>query len=702
MRHRVIALAGTALAVLSPSLAAAQNEGLQAAQRAELARTTGGDHTSAVASAARAPTVAWVTRTRGEEILWIADRPGAPARARVKLVGDVGDTITQLALSPDGRWMSWRQGPSGVPNGRPPNAAGLAHALKESLWLAPASGGEPVMIAERGSGVAFAPNSGFIAYRAGGLRLRTLANGSIGDEASPLPGIQGVAQIAWSPDGKLLAFTSSRRATSFIGIWQIGADRVRWLAPSFELDQAPSWSPDGRRIAFLRQTPMRRGQVHDVMTGFPFSVWIGDVATLTAREVYRTPARDGSAQYGTPPYWLNDREVAFLSDQGGFSHVWTAGTDSPARQRTRGRCDVEEISVAAAGIAVTSNCADRYRRDVSLMRPDGSLRRISGARASAQDGVWIGDTGRVLYRIADAARPYRPAAADASGETILAQAEAVSDFREPEIVTFRAPDGTEVTGTLFLPQGASGRTPAVVYVHGGPPRQMMPTWHPAAYYSYAYAANQALAARGIAVLAVNFRTGIGFGQAFRNAPGYGPHGSSELQDVVAAGEYLKARADVDPARIAIYGGSVGGYISAMALARRSDLFRAGVIWHPITDWTNWVKDDKPDLNYTPWGVTEAGIEIARRSSPLWNVDSWTSPVLIVVGDDDRQVLVEESQWLYRALIDKGVPVETMMLPGESHGFLRHTHWLDVLARTNAYLIRHLETGRQGSPSRRDQ
>ncbi len=109
-------------------------------------------------------------------------------------------------------------------------------------------------------------------------------------------------------------------------------------------------------------------------------------------------------------------------------------------------------------------------------------------------------------------------------------------------------------------RGVGARKPAVVFAHGGPPRQMLLGWHYRFYYANSYALNQYLASRGFVVLSVNFRLGIGYGYDFHQPRDGGIRGASEYQDVLAAGKYLQARADVDPARVGIWGGSYGGYL----------------------------------------------------------------------------------------------------------------------------------------------
>jgi dipeptidyl aminopeptidase/acylaminoacyl peptidase len=165
-----------------------------------------------------------------------------------------------------------------------------------------------------------------------------------------------------------------------------------------------------------------------------------------------------------------------------------------------------------------------------------------------------------------------------------------ADFPTDQLVTprqviYRATDGITVHAQLFERPGGEEKKPAVVYVHGGPPRQMLLGWHYSDYYSNCYAVNQYLASRGFVVLSVNYRLGIGYGYEFHQPPNAGSRGASEYLDVQAAARYLQALPQVDPARIGIYGGSYGGFLTAMALARNSDLFAAGVDLHGVHDWT---------------------------------------------------------------------------------------------------------------------
>src|SRR5260370_19923114 len=149
---------------------------------------------------------------------------------------------------------------------------------------------------------------------------------------------------------------------------------------------------------------------------------------------------------------------------------------------------------------------------------------------------------------------------------------------EPLPVLFPAADGPAIHGQLFLPRGLKPgeRRPAVLFFPGGSRRQMLLGWHYMYYYRNAYALNQSLTSRGYVVLSVNYRSGIGYGLEFREALHYGAQGTSEFNDVLGAGLYLRGRPDVDPKRIGVWGGSYGGFLTPLGLARASHLFPAGV------------------------------------------------------------------------------------------------------------------------------
>jgi dipeptidyl aminopeptidase/acylaminoacyl peptidase len=254
----------------------------------------------------------------------------------------------------------------------------------------------------------------------------------------------------------------------------------------------------------------------------------------------------------------------------------------------------------------------------------------------------------------------------------------------PKQVTFNADDGLEIHGQLFLPtNGKAGeKSPAVVFMHGGPIRQMLLGWHYMYYYANSYAMNQYLASRGYIVLAVNYRSGIGYGRAFREAAGRAGRGATEYKDIVAAGKYLQSRSDVDPSRVGLWGGSYGGFLTAMGLARNSDIFAAGVDFHGVHDW--------PTDNWDGKNIPPELTKLAHESSPVTSVDTWKSPVLFIHGDDDRNVYFTQTVDLVARLRARGVTIEQLVFPDDVHDFLLNRNWLAGYRATSDFFDRRLK------------
>jgi dipeptidyl aminopeptidase/acylaminoacyl peptidase len=213
------------------------------------------------------------------------------------------------------------------------------------------------------------------------------------------------------------------------------------------------------------------------------------------------------------------------------------------------------------------------------------------------------------------------------------------------------------------------------------------------YYAHAYAMNQYLATHGFVVLSVNYRLGIGYGRAFQEPEKAGPMGASEYQDVVAGAKFLQSLPGVAPDRIGIWGGSYGGYLTGLALARNSDIFKAGVDLHGVHDWSKTIGENAPPpFRRAEQGDFEAAMKTAFASSPDADIATWTSPVLLIQGDDDRNVRFGQTVDLARRLEAKGVPFDELVLPNEIHGFLRWSSWLASDAATVRFLDKTLKPG----------
>jgi dipeptidyl aminopeptidase/acylaminoacyl peptidase len=249
---------------------------------------------------------------------------------------------------------------------------------------------------------------------------------------------------------------------------------------------------------------------------------------------------------------------------------------------------------------------------------------------------------------------------------------------KPEIVITKAADGLEIHNQLFLPKDLKPgeRRPAIVFVHGGPMRQMMPAYHYMQFYHWAYAINQWLADQGYVVMSINYRSGVGYGRSFRGAPNTGGAGNAEYQDVVAGGKYLQTRPDVDPDRVGIWGLSYGGVLTSQALARNSDIFKAGV--------------DLAGVHL--WGSSLDPASVSYKSSTIGAIDGWKSPVLLIQGDDDRNVAFQQMTGLVQLLRQRDVYYELIVFPDDVHESLLHSRWMYTLGRMETFLHKFLWDG----------
>jgi dipeptidyl aminopeptidase/acylaminoacyl peptidase len=328
----------------------------------------------------------------------------------------------------------------------------------------------------------------------------------------------------------------------------------------------------------------------------------------------------------------------------------------------------------------STNATDIEKRHIWAVPTAGG----TPTKISTDDGVEVSPTplgsGKslaVLYF--NAAQPASIGIVPASGgATRLVYPTLPKDFPKaahvtPEIVITHAPDGLEVHNQLFLPRDLKPgeRRPAIVFVHGGPARQMLPAYHYMQFYHWSYAYNQWLQSQGYVVLSVNYRSGIGYGNSFRRAPNTQGRGNSEYQDVLAGARYLQSRADVDPSRIGIWGLSYGGLLTAEALARNSDVFVAGV--------------DLAGVHI--YGSASDTTSLAFRSSAVGHIDGWKSPVFLQQGDDDRNVDFSQMVGLVSLLRARNVYYELTVTPDDVHESLIHSRWMDIFGRSSDFLHR---------------
>ena len=643
--------------------------------------------------------IAWIENREGERNIWVAEGPRWQGRPFTDYTGDDGQELSGLTFSADGSKLFWVRG--GAPNrqGEVPDPLFSPSEEERGIWMSYFDIGDDTYLFSASS-FTVSPNGKQIAYaQSGEIFLLALEGETQPQRVAKIRGNAG--DITWSPDGSELAFVSNRGDHAFIGVLDLKGDRITYLDPSVGNDSSPAWSPDGSHIAFIR-TPNER-VVHMFSPrreALPFSIRVANVETGTGIEIWKASEGVGSAFSGISAanqlWWTADDRLVFPWEGDGWKHLYSIPSSGGATTLlTPGDFEVQFASIGPDGRSVIydSNQNDVDRKHVWRVDASGGSAQLVTPGTGLEWGAVITGDGTVAFHAASGREPAHTVVL-IDGQRHRVSPDLPDSFPkdhlvEPREVTFSASDGMKIHGQLFMPASspAGERLPAVLFFHGGSRRQMLLGFHHRGYYHNTYAMNQALANAGYIVLSVNYRSGIGYGMEFREAENYGATGASEFNDVLGAGLYLQSRDDVDPDRIGLWGGSYGGYLTALGLARASNLFAAGVDIHGVHDWNVVMNGFRP--SYDPKDYPQFS-QLAYASSPMAFMDGWTSPVLLIHGDDDRNVPFSETVDLAEALSRRGVEYEQLIFPDEVHGFLLHRNWVSAFEATLSFFDRKLK------------
>ncbi|MCB9082221.1 MAG: S9 family peptidase [Lewinellaceae bacterium] len=653
--------------------------------------------------------IAWAFNESGLRNIYVAEGPSFAARRLTSYQMDDGQELTSVSVSADGNWVVYLRGGdhgSNWDDGVPVNPTFTPTPPKVQIWSVPFTGGEPNLIGE-GENPTISPRSDQIVFERNNQLWTAPVDGSAA--AKQLFSARGNnGSAVWSPDGSRLAFRSNRGDHSFIGVFTNAETPIQWIAPSFHRDESPRWSPTGDQLCFVRM-PGGGGAPDSVLVPRhqAWGIYVADLANGQTRRIWQAPptlrGSVPSTHGGTNLHWAANR-IVFLSYHDGWPHLYSLdpqGEGKEAMLLTAGNFMAEHISLSPdrKWLVFAGNTGpdplDIDRRHVVRVPVDRPAMQVMTPGSGLEWSPVVTATGDLVFISATTQRPPIPATMPMAGGPmrLIAQERIPQNFPASSLVTpkqviFQAADGVTVHAQWFeRNDGRQERKPAIVYIHGGPPRQMLLGWHYSDYYANAYAENQYLASQGFIVLSVNYRLGIGYGYEFHRPADGGTNGASEYRDIKAAGEWLARQPQVDPARIGVYGGSYGGYLTAMALGKDSRLFAAGVDIHGVHDRTSRTRNLLLPESYERAPDAEQAARVAWESSPIAWVSGWTSPVLIIHGDDDRNVRFSQSVDLVQRLEAKGVPLETMVVVDDTHHFMLHANAVKVDAAISDFFVR---------------
>ncbi len=613
----------------------------------------------------------------------IASKPNAQAEKNLSieklyLTRQVGGST----WSPDGKTVAFISNMSG----------------RNNLWLVPADGGWPIQLTvsdQRQTEPAWSPDGRWIAY----------TSDYDGDEqwdlflVSPKTGqvvnVTNTRQIAeesprWSQDGRYLAYTVKPKTSSVfeIDVYDTVMRDVKHLTTATAKDRInsdPIWSADGKFIVYSQHESK----------GTNSNIFLVEIAT--AESTLLTP-HDGEHIYSANDISPDGKSVLITSNAaGGYEN---AGLLDIAGKKihwlTQGKWKISGESFSPDGKLLTYSAnvdgyAEIYVHDSTtgkahaLPLPKGVNFLSGGTSPFTRDGARLTyyHTGGTapgdlwVYNLGD-------------GKTIQLTHSLIGGLRsedmvEPYLVHYPSKDGKwTISAFVYVPYNLprNGQHPAIVYVHGGPTSQTMNTFSRFVQY---------MVNQGYIVIAPNYRGSTGYGKEFQQANLF-DMGGGDLQDVLAAADWVKQTGYVDPKKLILMGGSYGGYLTMMGVTKAPDLWAAGVPIVPFVNWVTEIQNEDPVLQQSDlatMGDPAKNKALYEDRSPINFVDQIKAPLYLLAGGNDPRCPKTESQQVVDAIKKRGGVVEYKVYQNEGHGFAKVENQIDAYKGVADFLKAHV-------------
>jgi dipeptidyl aminopeptidase/acylaminoacyl peptidase len=574
---------------------------------------------------------------------------------------------------------------------------------RNNIWLVPAEGGWPMQLTvsdQRQGSPTWSPNDKWIAY----------ISDYDGDEqwdiflVSPKTGqvvnLTNTREIAeespaWSPDGRYLAYIVKPKTSSVfeIDVYDTVLRDVKHLTTGTAPDRMnfePIWSADGKFIVYTQAQSK----------GTDSNIFLADVAS--AQSTLLTP-HDGEHTYSADDVAPNGKNILITSNAGdGYDNVGLLDIASKKiRWLTQDKWEISGRSFSADGKSLTYTAnvdgnTDIYLYDVApakahaLALPKGVNFTAGNPSPFAADGTRLlyyhtgpttpGDLS--VYTFSD--NPSHPNISRQLTNSLVGGVRS-EDMVEPCLVHYPSKDGKwTISAFVYVPYNLPHQAehPAIVYVHGGPTSQTVNSFNRFAQY---------MANQGYLVIAPNYRGSTGYGKEFQQANLF-DMGGGDLQDVLAAADWIKQTGYVDPKKLILMGGSYGGYLTMMGVTKAPELWAAGVPIVPFVNWFTEIQNEDPVLQQSDLATMGDPVKNKARyedRSPINFVDQIKAPLYLLAGGNDPRCPKTEAQQVVDAIKKRGGVVEYKVYENEGHGFAKVENQIDAYRRVADFLKAHV-------------
>jgi dipeptidyl aminopeptidase/acylaminoacyl peptidase len=569
---------------------------------------------------------------------------------------------------------------------------------RNNLWLVPAEGGWPVQLTvsdQRQTAPAWSPDGKWIAYQSdydGDEQWDIFLVSPKTGKVVNLTQTREIAELnpTWSPDGRYLAYEVKPKTSAAyeIDIYDMVLREVKHLTTNTPQDQGNYgliWSKDGKHIVYTREQAK----------GTDSNVFIADLAAGTSTLL--TP-HDGEQRFLANDISPDGQHILVSSNAAnGYENLGLLEVaTTKLRWLTRDKWEIRghEFSPDGKHIAFSANVdgnEDIYLYDIATSKstalaiPPGVNEPTGGHSAFAPDG------SRLLFSHNGPTAPgdlwvYHLATGKSQQIThSLVAGVRSEDMVEPQLVHYPSREGKwTISAFLYVPfnMARDGQNAALVYIHGGPTAQTMNSFN----RFVQYAVNQ-----GYMVLAPNYRGSTGYGKEFQQANLF-DMGGGDLQDVLAGVDWIKQTGHLNPKKIAVMGGSYGGYLSMMAVTKAPEVWAAGVPIVPFVNWFTEIENEDPVLQQSD--LATMGDVVSNKAryeerSPINYIDQIRAPLLLLAGGHDPRCPKSETQQVVDAIKKRGGTIDYKIYDNEGHGFARVENQIDAYRRVADFLLAHV-------------